>query len=33
MKLNDRQRLIIDFAKNNTDFQTKDVVLFFGDKF
>ena len=33
MKLKDRQKAIIEFAKKNKTFQTKDLILFLDDKF
>ncbi len=33
MKLNERQKIIIEFAKNKKDFQTKDILDFVFEKF
>jgi len=27
--MNERQKLILDFAKKNEEFQTKDILIFF----
>ena len=33
MMLNDRQKLIVDFAKNQPIFKNKDIVVFFKNKY